>query len=49
MTLVKCIEELARENIGDENRWYDWEINEAKVPAGVKLGCHKARVSGLEC
>jgi hypothetical protein len=37
MTLVKCIEELARENIGDENRWYDWEINEAKVPVGVVL------------
>jgi hypothetical protein len=37
MTLLKCIEELAIENIGDENRWYVWEINEAKVPAGVGL------------
>lgn len=36
-TLVSSIEKLARENIGGQNHWYTWDINDSKFPDSVRI------------
>jgi len=37
MTLVSNIEELARQKISGDNRWYTWDMDDGKLPNGIRL------------
>jgi len=39
MTLVSDIGELARQKIGGDNLWYTWDIDDGKLPDGIRLPC----------
>jgi len=39
MTLVSDIGELARQKISGDNLWYTWDIDDGKLPDGIRLPC----------
>jgi hypothetical protein len=39
MTLVSDIEELARQKISGDNLWFTWDVDDGKLPDGIRLPC----------